>query len=341
MAKIMGVLKSKVKDTLTKGEAADLRLMEESQRDWAEAFESLYHAMRNKHCPYFYVQTVQFTALFTAPGIRGTSEVSATVSHSTTKLRQSLTEEVIPFDMPLAPEYAEMMQRDVEEAEELAKIEVNLGRYSGIKTKSTKMATNIDSKPKSMLTFAGHDGVHGLFEFLLNRKYARNGRLSLPVLLSPTAFANSTLRSLRANYTGALSKIGGNLPRRRSVQMNQAYALELEGPILPHSYFKLHQLFAETQDGQFNAVYVSPESNYVTVGLNCFTPGDSSSETEVADAAFELEGASYGMTTELAEYLSTTRPIGPRTMTKTRSTPDNATAADLTTLQIRDDASKP
>lgn len=295
--------------------------------------------MRNKHCPYFYVQTMQFTVLFTAPGIRGSSNVSAVLSQSTKKLRQSLMDEVIPFQMPLAPEYAELTQRDLKEAEELAAIEANLGKYSGIKTKTIQTATNIDSKPKSMLTFTGHFGVHGLFEFLLNRKYARNGRLSLPTLLSPTAFENSTLRSLRANYTGALSKIGGNLPRRRTVQMSQAYALELEGPILPHSYFKLHQLLEETQDSQFNAVYLTSDATHTTVGLNCFRPGDPSSESEVADAAFELGGASYGMTPELSEFLASARPIGARSLTKTRSTPDNATAADLTAPQIKDGTS--
>jgi hypothetical protein len=335
MSKIMGMLKSKRADTLTRSEMNDLKMMEELQRDWSEAFESAYTSMRNKHCPYFYVQTLTFTALFAAPGVRGSAEVSAVVSHSTTKLRQSLKNEMIPFDMPLSPDHAQLKQRDLEEAEELAEIEVNLGRYSGIKTHAVKVSTSLDGKPKSMLTFVGHDGVHGLYEFLLNRKYGRNGRLDLPTLLSPTAFQNATLKSIRTKYSGTLAKIGGNLPQRRSVQMNQALAFELDGPILPHSYHLLHELFEETQDGQYNGVYLSTDSIHNTVGINSFSPRIRT-DSKLVDAVAQLEGPTYGMPAELASFLAHAAPIGARSITKTRRSPDGTNEMDLTAPQAPD-----
>jgi protein downstream neighbor of Son len=58
-----------------------------------ESLRSLYFAYRHGHCPFFYVCTTDFTAVFLpAPG-GGDNAVRAAVSRSTRGLRQMLDEE--------------------------------------------------------------------------------------------------------------------------------------------------------------------------------------------------------------------------------------------------------
>jgi hypothetical protein len=98
------------------------------------------------------------------------------MSSSNRALRESLDEETVPYTMPLTPDYAERRAREKKEDEELDQLTSDINRFSNIQTMNVKRATKktlVDGKPASMLTFSGHDGVQGFFEFLLNRKYAR------------------------------------------------------------------------------------------------------------------------------------------------------------------------
>ncbi|XP_070568866.1 protein downstream neighbor of son homolog [Ptychodera flava] len=70
--------------------------------DWSESFHSLFHMLRSRHCPYFYLCLHQFTVLFRAAGIAGYSRMSALITPSTRGLREALKNQGIEFIMPLA-----------------------------------------------------------------------------------------------------------------------------------------------------------------------------------------------------------------------------------------------
>lgn len=62
-------------------------------REWCDSFRSLFHLLRARQCPYFYVCANTFTVLFRAAGICGLSEIHALVTPTTRGFRQSLKQE--------------------------------------------------------------------------------------------------------------------------------------------------------------------------------------------------------------------------------------------------------
>jgi len=61
--------------------------------DWCSSFRSLFHLLRVRQCPYFYVCANAFTVLFRAAGICGIPEIHALVTPTTRGFRQSLKQE--------------------------------------------------------------------------------------------------------------------------------------------------------------------------------------------------------------------------------------------------------
>jgi len=61
--------------------------------DWCNSFRSLFHLLRVRQCPYFYVCANAFTVLFRAAGICGIPEIHALVTPTTRGFRQSLKQE--------------------------------------------------------------------------------------------------------------------------------------------------------------------------------------------------------------------------------------------------------
>ena len=62
-------------------------------REWSESFRSLFHLLRARQCPFFYVCANSFTALFRAAGICGLSELHALITPTTRGFRQALKQE--------------------------------------------------------------------------------------------------------------------------------------------------------------------------------------------------------------------------------------------------------
>ena len=162
-------MSAKAKSQLSTHEANDLKLLEQSQTEWVESLSCVYRSLRNNMCPYFYVCTRQFTALFSAPKIRGSTEFTAVLSQSTASIRKALEDEAIPFEMPLAPTFAQDRAKAKEKQRELEELQTQLG----VNLQSMLKRKTIDFKPQSMLSFHGHEGVYGLYEFLCNWKFAR------------------------------------------------------------------------------------------------------------------------------------------------------------------------
>ncbi|XP_006822883.1 protein downstream neighbor of Son-like, partial [Saccoglossus kowalevskii] len=68
----------------------------------SESFHSVFHMLRSKCCPYFYICGCQFTVLFRAAGVGGNPQISALISPTTRGLREALKSEGIDFKMPLS-----------------------------------------------------------------------------------------------------------------------------------------------------------------------------------------------------------------------------------------------
>jgi hypothetical protein len=132
-------------------------------------------------------------------------------------------------------------------------------------------------------------------------------------LYAASAFQNGTLKGIKIKFSGSLAK---TLPsRRRSSGPRAEFAMELEGPILPHSFVALNELLSETQGGHLEAVYLAPISWEKTVSLNCVPTAAGSKETR-AQLRDKLKSPSYGISAELASYLTDSEPLGPRTITR-------------------------
>lgn len=61
--------------------------------EWSESFRSLFHLLRARQCPYFYVCANNFTVLFRAAGICGIPEAHALLSPTTRGFRLLLKQE--------------------------------------------------------------------------------------------------------------------------------------------------------------------------------------------------------------------------------------------------------
>ncbi|GAB1300434.1 Protein downstream neighbor of Son [Apodemus speciosus] len=73
--------------------SADESLQHTLMSDWSVSFTSLYNLLRTKLCPYFYVCSYQFTVLFRAAGLAGSSVITALISPTTRGLREAMRNE--------------------------------------------------------------------------------------------------------------------------------------------------------------------------------------------------------------------------------------------------------
>lgn len=73
----------------------NIAIKEALYKEWSESFRSLFHLLRARQCPYFYVCANNFTVLFRAAGICGISEAHALLTPTTRGFRESLKQEGI------------------------------------------------------------------------------------------------------------------------------------------------------------------------------------------------------------------------------------------------------
>ncbi|VDI07842.1 Hypothetical predicted protein [Mytilus galloprovincialis] len=176
------------------------------QNEWTESFSSAFHQMRAQQCPYFYVCTHQFSVLFRAKGLAGSSSMCAFLTPTTRGLRESLKNEDIEFSMPvldnkkrksaeslleLEKENQEITDKskstpnpkDEEEEDEdlidtdegahvwLESIGLDKKSFPSLDPNKVKIQREgfrvIDNRPESLVYVEG-TSVHGLFNFLLN-----------------------------------------------------------------------------------------------------------------------------------------------------------------------------
>ncbi|XP_044044328.1 protein downstream neighbor of son homolog isoform X1 [Siniperca chuatsi] len=84
--------------------AQDTALQHSLMSEWAVSLSSLYSLLKARLCPYFYLCSYQFTVLFRAAGVGGSSSITALISPTTRGLREAMKAEGIEFSLPLIEE---------------------------------------------------------------------------------------------------------------------------------------------------------------------------------------------------------------------------------------------
>ncbi|XP_036142477.1 protein downstream neighbor of son homolog isoform X2 [Monomorium pharaonis] len=202
-------------------------------REWCDSFRSLFHLLRARQCPYFYVCANTFTVLFRAAGICGLSEIHALVTPTTRGFRHLLKQEEIEYSMPLRKDskkrfdvtdsdsktaYAvfnivdcqqenDNYEKEDEETQDawleslgVENSEIKKINYNSQTRMTLEKESEVDSLSQSLVFVKGVE-TQALFNFLINCKsaIAVTGALAgvPPTLLAPTAFHGATLKPFK------------------------------------------------------------------------------------------------------------------------------------------------
>ncbi|XP_046832699.1 protein downstream neighbor of son homolog [Vespa crabro] len=237
-------------------------------REWCDSFRSLFHLLRARQCPYFYVCTNNFTVLFRAAGICGLSEMHALLTPTTRGFRQALKQEEIEYTMPLKKEHkrpsdptdsgcetldssssALIINDEEDEAQDkwLQSLGVENSEIRKINSSQARMILEKESEMDSMkqsLVFVKGVEAQALFNLLINCKSAITTTGALagvpPTLLAPMAFHGATLKPL---------KVKESIVR---VDKDRFHSLELKGPLLPHVLPSLCDMMKSSQLEEFS-----------------------------------------------------------------------------------------
>ncbi|XP_035264202.1 protein downstream neighbor of son homolog isoform X2 [Anguilla rostrata] len=298
--------------------AHDPALQQSLMSEWAVSFTSLYSLLKARLCPFFYLCSYQFTALFRTSGLSGTSAITAVLSPTTRGLREAMRAEGIDFTLPLVEEKkkcknprstAHQTGEHGAEPKELAEEEDDEeygeeeeddedGGFSwlkemgvqdkikkpdsiSIKLRKEHSEVKLDHRPESLVLVQG-SSTFTLLNFLINCKSlvaAAGSQAGLPpTLLAPNPFRGATLHVLKARSVKVKTQV------RTGYQ--DVSSLEVTGPVMPHALHALTRLLRPAQRGGFSAGLYPHEPTAV---FN--TPVGPPAEPHLQDtAAQDLEG---------------------------------------------------
>ncbi|KAJ8332307.1 hypothetical protein SKAU_G00427330 [Synaphobranchus kaupii] len=157
--------------------AHDAALQLSLMSEWSVSFTSLYSLLKARLCPYFYLCSYQFTALFRASGLNGTTGISAVLSPTTRGLREAMRTEGIDFKLPLLEEkrkcrdHGSIPQTEEHRTEprELSAEEENEEYSVSIKLHKEQHEVKLDHRPESLVLVDGSN-TFTLLNFLINCK---------------------------------------------------------------------------------------------------------------------------------------------------------------------------
>ncbi|XP_075996697.1 protein downstream neighbor of son homolog isoform X2 [Genypterus blacodes] len=254
--------------------AQDTALQLSLMGEWSISLSSLYSLLKARLCPYFYLCSYQFTALFRAAGLGGSSCITAVLSPTTRGLREAMTKEGISFSLPLVEERRKSREQQGLEEEEQESSDLKGGQDDeddedelswlkemgvqdqvkrpdslSVHLRKEGPAVCVDHKPESVVCV---EGTHTftLINFLINCKSlvaSAGSQAGLPpTLLAPHAFRGAAMHTLKARSVNVQSRVGSGFQSISS--------LEVTGPILPSSLHAITNLLRSAQRGNFSAV---------------------------------------------------------------------------------------
>ncbi|XP_076839419.1 protein downstream neighbor of son homolog [Brachyhypopomus gauderio] len=306
--------------------AQDTALQQSLMGEWSVSLTSLYSLLKAKLCPYFYVCSYQFTALFRAAGLSGARGITALLSPTTRGLREAMKAEGIEFSLPLLEEKRKNKEscssqnnssqqaqdeanhkltsehsdneEDVDEEEE----DDDDGGFSWLK----EMGVQDQIKKPDAISIKlrkEHDAVRldhrpesvvlvagsntfTLINFLINCKGLVAGAGS-QAGLPPTLLAPSAFRGATLHTLKARSV---NVKTQERAAYKDVCSLEVTGPIMPHTLHALTQLLRPAQRGEFSAVLYTHEPSAVLNVPSTNVPTTKTSEPDQQEKAVQELG---------------------------------------------------
>nr|XP_040046951.1 protein downstream neighbor of son homolog [Gasterosteus aculeatus aculeatus] len=266
--------------------AQDRALQQSLMSEWSVSLSSLYSLLKARLCPYFYLCSYQFTVLFRAAGLGGSSSITAAISPTTRGLREAMKADGIEFSLPLVEERRRSreqqnltVQEGDEEDQECSELKEGKetqtgdegenddeeGSFSwlkemGIQDKIKKpdsitmqlrkegQTVSLDHKPESMVCVEGPH-TFTLINFLINCKSlvaSTGSQAGLP----PTLLAP---RAFRGATMQTLKARSVNVKSQVGSTYQDISSLEMTGPILPSSLHTITTLLRPAQKGNFSA----------------------------------------------------------------------------------------
>ncbi|XP_031707968.1 protein downstream neighbor of son homolog [Anarrhichthys ocellatus] len=270
--------------------AQDRALQQSLMSEWSVSLSSLYSLLKARLCPYFYLCSHQFTVLFRAAGLGGSSSITAFISPTTRGLREAMKADGIEFSLPLVEERRKSreqqnlsMQQGEEEEQECPELKEGEespagdegetddedGSFSwlkemGVQDKIKKPdsitmqlrkegpTVSLDHKPESVVCVEGPH-TFTLINFLISSKglvAAAGSQAGLP----PTLLAPSAFRGATMHTLKARSV---NVKSQVGSTYQNISSLEITGPILPSSLHTVTTLLRSAQKGNFSAALYS------------------------------------------------------------------------------------
>lgn len=124
----------------------------------------------------------------------------------------------------------------------------------------------IDNEAQSLLLFQGREGVHSLFDFLLNWTAASSAaqdkatdatirqKFQIPTLYAPSSFLHAALKKVVVK-TSQFKQMRDN-----TGELEELSSLELLGPLLPSSVISLFDIFKQTHSEFKSTMDIEPET---------------------------------------------------------------------------------
>ncbi|KAF9585178.1 hypothetical protein BGW38_003548 [Lunasporangiospora selenospora] len=235
--------------------------------EWKESFRSLYDALLNGACPYFYYVGQTWAVLFQHGSVSASGDIEAIITNSTPGLRKTLEDEDVRFVRALNIGLRSVVdtfssKRDLEgfddpEAEPNSIEEVGPTKTV---TRSTPLA---DTRNLSdTLVFVGRTEVFGLFNFLLNLKttYEDGFLYQSPMLLSQTPFLHAALKHAQLSKCRSVSRRVDGVDA-----MQKEYRIDIQGFLLPPLVRDLSDVLVDQQSTGFGVHSASDPRSH---GLN-------------------------------------------------------------------------
>jgi len=237
--------------------------------DWAAALHSLYLALREGRCPYFYIRCDQYILLWrnaaTPHSLLATTPTTGADSRacyailvpSSRGLRSELTVHGVPFEMPCAGQ-ARAAEHSLS-ATNMERIQTEVNAYVDIKAmvaaREQSLAQVDDGRQTSALLFLDHTALSALFDFLLNAK----GQLHLThQLLAPLPFLHGAPRAAIVSTSAAASVAASAGTNATCTPTAFLHTLRIDaseecgGPLLPGALPQLCALLQEMQVCDFD-----------------------------------------------------------------------------------------
>ncbi|KAL3999242.1 KRAB domain-containing zinc finger protein [Sarotherodon galilaeus] len=295
--------------------AHDATLQQSLMTEWSVSLSSLYSLLKARLCPYFYLCSYQFTVLFRAAGLGGSSSITAFISPTTRGLREAMKAEGIEFSLPLLEEERrrrEAQKQTIPQEEEQKEQEVTCSmlrdtvdgedhdgddrdedstlswlKEMGVQDKIKKPdlhtlqlhkeghVMSLDHKPESVICV---EGLHTftLINFFINWKGVVASSGS-QAGLPPTLLAPSAFRGATMH---TLKSRCVNVRSQVGSSYQNLSSLEITGPVLPSSLHAILTLLRAAQKGNFSAALYTHSPTAV---MNIH-----STKQQVSEASVEL-----------------------------------------------------